>query len=490
MPPKQAARRPLRPRQAAALVAGCLLTRPALAQPAPMQLVPVTPQAAAPAPAAAAPDTFWTRSNLLGTIGGARVALGQLGLSVGLQETSEVLGNLTGGVHQGAAYDGVTELSLGLDTAKAFGWDGGAFNVSALQIHGRNLSSDNLDSLQTASGIAADRAARLWEVWYQQAFLDGAVDVKLGQQSIDQEFMTSQYAGLFVNTMMGWPAVPSYDLYAGGPAYPLSAPGVRLRATTGAITALAGVFDDNPPGGPFDDDAQTRGAERSGTRFNTGTGALIVAEVQYGLNQPAAGQVETAPGSGGLAGTYKLGAWYDTGAFPDQRLDTSGLSLADPASNGQARRYHGNYSLYAAADQAVWVPDRTAARTLAVFARLMGAPGDRNLVDFSFNAGVTLKAPLGGRDSDTAGIGFGLARVGGAAAGLDADTAFYSGTATPRRGMETFLEVTYQYAVAPWWQVQPDFQYTFNPGGGLLNPATGRRIHDEAVLGLRTAITF
>ena len=38
----------------------------------------------------------------------------------------------------------------------------------------------------------------------------------------------------------------------------------------------------------------------------------------------------------GLPGTYKLGAWYDTGAFPDQRFDTTGLSLADPASTGIA----------------------------------------------------------------------------------------------------------------------------------------------------------
>ena len=63
------------------------------------------------------------------------------------QETSEVLGNVTGGAKQGFDYDGLTQMLLQLDTQRAFGWYGGTFNVSALQIHGRNLSADNLLTL-------------------------------------------------------------------------------------------------------------------------------------------------------------------------------------------------------------------------------------------------------------------------------------------------------------------------------------------------------
>ena len=83
-------------------------------------------------PRAAAPDGLWTRSSLLGDPGGLRAQLARAGLSLGLQETSEVFANLTGGVHRGAAYDGVTELGLGIDTRRAFGWPGGTINVSAL----------------------------------------------------------------------------------------------------------------------------------------------------------------------------------------------------------------------------------------------------------------------------------------------------------------------------------------------------------------------
>ncbi len=246
-----------------------------------------TDSAAASQTAPPAATGFWERSSLLGDPAGLRDALGKDGISFGLQETSEVFGNVSGGIHRGADYNGLTEMSLGIDTQKAFGWAGGTFNVSALQIHGRSLSADNLDTLQTASGIEAEPATRLWELWYQQAFLAGRVDVKLGQQSIDQEFMTSQVSALFINTVMGWPMIPSADLYAGGPAYPLSSLGVRLRARpTAALTVLAGVFDDNPPGGPFADDSQLRGAEAAGHAFNLNTGALWIAELQY-ADQPA-----------------------------------------------------------------------------------------------------------------------------------------------------------------------------------------------------------
>src|SRR6185437_9698749 len=120
-------------------------------------------------------------SYMLGDMWGLRPALAKYGITLSLQEQSEVLGNATGGIHPAVAYDGLTTMSLQLDTERAFGWHGGTFNVSALQIHGRNLSADNLLSIQTASGIEADRATRLWELWYQQKFLDDdRLDIKVG----------------------------------------------------------------------------------------------------------------------------------------------------------------------------------------------------------------------------------------------------------------------------------------------------------------------
>lgn len=436
-----------------------------------------------------APTGLWERANLLGDVGGLRPVLQNFGITFNLQEIDEVLGNVTGGIHTGADYDGLTTASLSLDTSKAFQWSGGTFNVSALQIHGRNLSTDNLATLQTASGIEASRATRLWELWYQQAFLGGKADVKLGQQSVDQEFIVSQYAGLFVNTMMGWPMLPSADLYAGGPAYPLSSPGVRLRfRPSDAVTVLAGVFDDDPPGGAFNNDSQLRGAEASGTQFNLGNGALWIGEIQYAANASPAKDCSNL--ACGLPGTYKVGGWYDSGSFLDQRFDSNGVSLASPASNGLAMRHRGNFSVYGVIDQMVW-REPSGPHSIGVFARAMGAPADRNLIDASLNAGFSLKAPLPGRDDDTVGVGYGWAHISGNASALDRDTARFTGTAFPVRSAEHFVEVTYQYQIAPWWQLQPDFQYVIDPGGGIQNPQhTSQIVGDEAIFGLRTTITF
>jgi porin len=435
---------------------------------------------------------LWTRNTLLGDAGGVRSGLWNLGITFGLQDINEVWGNVSGGVQRGAAYNGATLMSIGLDTQRAFGWDGGTFNISGWNIRGRNIAADNLLNLQTPSGILASDTTRLWELWFQQSFLDGKFDVKLGMQSVDLEFMTSQSAGLFLNSAMGWPVLPAVDLYAGGPAYPLSSLGVRLRAQPGGgFTALLGVFQDNPPGGPFNDDSQLRGSTRWGGNFNLRTGALVIGEIQYALNQPGSGEMISGDAAAGLPGTYKLGFWYDSGPFPDQRFDTTGLSLADPASNGMALFRQNNFGIYAVADQTVWRPEEDSPRSVNVFARVMGAPGDRNLVNFSVNAGVTMKAPFEGRDDDTIGIGFGIARISGGARAFDRDVAFFAGPPAFVRTTETFIELTYQFSIAPWWQLQPDFQYVFNPAGGIANPNDPtRRIGNEAIFGLRSTVTF
>ena len=82
-------------------------------------------------------------------------------------------------------------------------------------------------------------------------------------------------------------------------------------------------------------------------------------------------------------------------------------------------------------------------------------------------------------------------RISGAARGFDADTGLYSASFAPIRNSETVLEVTYQCQVAPWLIVQPDFQYVFNPAGGVTNPDNAsERIGDAAVFGLRANIVF
>jgi porin len=428
-------------------------------------------------------------SLLLGDMGGLRTLLSRYGVSFAMEETAEVLGNVTGGAQRGAAYDGLLQMALQVDTNRAVGWYGGTFNASALITQGTNLSANNLLTLQTASGIEADRSIRLWELWYQQKFLEeDRLDVKVGQQSLDQEFMVTSNGLYFVNTMFGWPMLPSANLPGGGPAYPLSALGVRVRyRPIDSITILGGVFNGSPVRYNYGDPQQRN---PSGTSFPLNGGVLAIGEVQYAY--PSLGSMVNPGESEPLARVYRLGAWYNSENFADEAYDNTGLSLANPASNGDPLSHHGNWGIYAVADQMVWMDQRENEHNLNVFVRAMGSPqGDRNLISVSLNAGIVLHEPIRHRDDDTFAIGMGYTRVTNSVSVLDQATNNYTPGSTIVRGGETFVEMTYQYQVTPWLQVQPDIQYVWNPGAGVVNPNNPpQRVGNELVLGLRTNILF
>jgi porin len=419
-------------------------------------------------------------------MGGLRRALAKYGITLQLYEEAETFGNLIGGVRQGFEVNGVTTVQAQLDTKPFFGLDGGIFSISGFHIWGGDLSASNLMNLQTVSGLEAPASIRLWELWYQQNF-GARFDVKLGEQSLDNEFMMSENAGYFLNSVMGWPMLPSANLPAGGPAYPLAGLGVRARAhPSDAVTIMAGVFNGSPipPNSP-----NTPLSNPNGVSFPLNTGVFAIAELQYTF--PAATPSDK-PADSPLRGTYKIGAWYDSEDFDDQQTDNMGVPLASPESNGVPAKKQGNYSIYAVADQTIW-RSSDATRTISAFVRPMFTTlQDRNLISFSINGGLTLHDPLPRRDNDVFGLGFGVARVSNGAANDDRQLQVYKPAVfTPVRTTETFLEATYQIQVLPSWQIQPDVQYIINPGGGLANPdEPTQKIKNEFVVGLRTNITF
>jgi porin len=420
-------------------------------------------------------------SHLLGDLGGLRSAMAEYGITMGLTEQSEVLGNVTGGTQRTGVYEGVTLMGLGLDTAKAFNIPGGTFNISALEFHGRGLSGNAVPTLTPVSSVEQSvRGPKLFELWYEQVLPGGKLALRVGQLSADTEFITTQYGGLFINSGYGFPTLPGADLPGGGPAYPLATPGARLRySPSDTVTLLGGVFNGNPAGHGVGD-PQARDA--SGTAFAIHDGTFAIAEMQYAANQ--------ADNAAGLPGTYKIGVWYNSLAFADQLFSYTGQSLADPSNMAAALRHRNDYSGYAVVDQMVWKRPGTKDGGIGVFARVMGAPPDRNLVDVFVQGGVTYKAPFAARVNDTVGFAVSWAHISPDATKLSADLVAFTGQAGPIRRSETQLELTYQAQVTAWLQVQPDFQYVINPGGGVPNPDTGKRVGDAAVLGVRTVITF
>src|SRR5262249_28195855 len=67
-----------------------------------------------------------------------------------------------------------------------------------------------------------------YSFWYEQNF-NSRLSVRAGLMSADSQFLQSRTAANFINNGISWPTFLAANLPAGGPAYPLPAPGVRVR---------------------------------------------------------------------------------------------------------------------------------------------------------------------------------------------------------------------------------------------------------------------
>ncbi len=312
----------------------------------------------------------------------------------------EVLGNPSGGLQQGAIYEGRLNLAVDADLQKLFGLQQLSFHANMFQIHGGGLSRDNLQNFMVVSGVEALPSTRLYEIWFEQKWGKDQVSLKAGQLAADSEFFTTQYNNVFTNASMGWPAITSLNLPSGGPSPPLAALGARLRVNvTENLTLLGAVFDGDAAG-PGSDDPQLR--DPSGTNFRINDPALVFGEVQYAWNNKK--------GDPRLSGTLKLGGWRHFGNFPDDHFAVNGSTLAN-ATNGVAADLAGNYGLYGVLEQELYHPPDSDDRGVGVFVRASTSPSDRNLIDLYVDAGLQITGLDASRQHDRFGIAVGYAHV-------------------------------------------------------------------------------
>src|SRR5437660_1454694 len=83
--------------------------------------------------AASSPFDPWTE---LRDVENARAALATKGIQFQLIYFGDLLGNLSGGVRQGATYVGRLGLVIDSDLEKLLAWSGATFHASIHQIHG------------------------------------------------------------------------------------------------------------------------------------------------------------------------------------------------------------------------------------------------------------------------------------------------------------------------------------------------------------------
>jgi porin len=426
-------------------------------QAGPSTAAPQTPSGNPPAPAAA-PANFWTQNFVTGNWDGVRDDLKTHGVCFTPVYTGEVFGNPSGGARQGVISDGNFDLTLDVDfdaltngTLKDT-----TFHTNAFYIYGSNLSAQDVGDFSMTSNVAGYNTLRLQELWMQKLFWDKKLSLKVGNIAVDNEYFQSNSASLFLSGTFGSFTFIANNV-ANAPIYPLAAPGIRLQfLPTPEFYVMAGFYGQ-------DDNSNPATNNQNGLNFalNAGSGLLIMSEAGYLLNQ--------GPNDKGLQGSYRVGSWADTGSH------TTFISQANFANGtGRLQSVGADYGVYGVLDQQIYSQN---SRIISFFVRSGGAPSNTNFVDYYAEGGFNFTGYIPGRDQDVGGLAVARSHV----SHDFSDSQVLLGN--PPSSAETVIEATYKVQLAPWWTLQPDFQYIVTPSG-----VEGSR--NATVLGLRTTVAF
>jgi porin len=306
-------------------------------------------------------------------------------------------------------------------------------------------------------------AWRLWELWYEQKFWNDRVSIKFGQMAVDQDFIMAEYYNslssiALLNQTFFYPTL-AFNIYnipgLPGPRHalastPYGAPAARLKVNvTDQVYAQAAVYAGYPD-------------QVDGTHFNISEqeGALLYFESGYRLNQR---KEDTGP-----PGNLKLGAFYDTGDFPDNLSFFKSL-----LGEGNVRFHPNTYGAYFLADQTLFREvgkDDPAQQGLVGFFRLTGAPADRNLTQFGIDGGLVYKGLIPTRDYDSIAIaGSYLKMSDDIREGQGLVNAAAPGTFPNLVDYEAVVEVNYKAQVTAWWTLDTSVQRPIHPGGSAAN---------------------
>jgi porin len=402
-------------------------------------------------------------------IGHLRASLADAGFEVGGLYVSETFGN-TGGIDQGETYDGVLWTYLLGDLHKAGLWKGLCFYADSYQIHGRSITVDNTGSLATISNYEALPSTRLSELWLEQHLFNDHVTIRIGQLTADTEFLLSSDARNFLDATWSWAILPASDLPGGGPAYPLSTPGVRVALKPNdSWSLMLGVYNGDPAGSHCTGNPQV--CDDNGLDFRLDSPPFLIAEGSYKYNQ-----------DGQLPGTIKIGGWNQFGTFHKQ----PGSEPPIIAKTFNSKPIESDWAIYGIVDQLVWrVPNSKEPNGVGVFARVIGAPTEENLVDFYADGGITFSGMIPHRSDDVLGIGVTYTGISSQAHDSNIDSGLLVA-----RTQEVLAELCYTAQLKRGWTLQPDFQYIWQPGGGVPKPSGKGTVENAAVWGVRTTINF
>jgi len=212
---------------------------------------------------------------------GTRKWLYDNGISYNFIYTNDVLSNLSGGIRRGTIDQGKLEAQLYIDLDKLAGWKGWTFYANAFGIYndGR-IRRDYVGGMNTIAAIEATPTVRLSELWLEKWF--GPVSLRFGQLAADAEFFYSDLSQIFLQS--DWPTIGAVNLPGGGPAYPLSAVGARIKYELPKDASLLFAIFNGDPAPPCPN-ADPDTCNRYGVNFRLSDPAFLMGEFQWRRNR-------------------------------------------------------------------------------------------------------------------------------------------------------------------------------------------------------------
>jgi porin len=391
-----------------------------------------------------------------------RTMLREQGIDFRVGYVSETATNAQGGKEQLWRYTDQWTFATKLDLQKLFRLPQAQFSLVVTDRNGHNLSDDahlgNLQQVQEVYGRG--QTWRFTELWYGQQYLDGKLDWKIGKfpegddfAAFSCEFMNLSFCGAPPGNLVG-----SYWYN-----WPVSQWATRVKANfTGFGYVQVGAYEINPSY------LLTRYALDLGSPPGA-TGVLAPFEIAW------------LPSFGGLAGSYKFGAWYNSSTAPDIVDNIADQPLA--IAGGKPLMRHGLYGGYINFQQRLTGTRTDPKSGLSVFVNATYADRRTSTLDSQVTAGMLYTGPLAWRPADELGFAVGETHVNPRVADVERMQNAAGDGPVGVQTSEWVSEIFYKVHVKGWLDVQPNIQYVDAPGGVSHNT-------NDVIVGLKLAINL
>jgi len=219
--------------------------------------------------------------------------------------TVEHFQHLSGGAKTGSSTLGSADFTVLADTGAAGWWEGGEVFGYLLANYG-DEPADLVANWQGMSNIAAADELKLYELWYQHSFLNGAAKVLVGLHDYNASFYSLDSAGHFTLPPFG---IGSEVAQVGPSIFPTTSMAVMVSFDVDQYYGRLAVYD-GIPGHP-------NGKRGTHIRFDDGDGVFRALEM--GITQPGEYKI-------GL-GFWQLNAAVENPVTGDINRDNSGLYI-------------------------------------------------------------------------------------------------------------------------------------------------------------------